>query len=414
MSVPGNGFGWPVVKHALARVPGVAALNQVAKARQTVAHYRASCAYYASRALPPDAGRPLRERLGRHGLAGKRQPRLFFVGTDEQQDKSGLLQALGHLAQTRWFVKPDGSYGHNDPRAAPVRRAANADLLWRQLEALAAEGWVPDIVLAQTWASLIDPAVFGRVRQQWGCLVVSLAMDDRHQYWGGRVGGMGSGTRALIPHIDLALTAAPECVDWYEKESCPSLFFPEASDAGLFRPMPDLPKIHDVSFVGARYGIREQLVMALRAAGIRVSAYGAGWEAGRLGNDAVPQLFAQSRLVLGVGTIGYCRDFFALKLRDFDGPMSGSLYLTHANPDLGSLYQVGKEIATYRDARECVATARHLLAADAERERMAQAGRVRASTDHTWERRFGQLFAALGMDMGPAASSSSAPCAQRG
>ena len=193
-----------------------------------------------------------------------------------------------------------------------------------------------------------------------------------------------------------------------------AMFFPEASDAGLFRPMPELPKLHDVSFVGARYGIREQLVMALRAAGVRVSAYGTGWEAGRLGNEAVPRLFAQSRLVLGVGTIGYCKDFFALKLRDFDGPMSGSLYLTHANPDLDGLYRAGQEIATYRDTQECVARARHLLAADGERENMARAGRARASTDHTWERRFGQLFAALGVDGDPAASSRSAPCVDRG
>ena len=160
--------------------------------------------------------------------------------------------------------------------------------------------------------------------------------------------------------------------------------------------MPELPKIHEVSFVGARYGIREQLVMALRESGIRVSAFGSGWEAGRLGTDAVPQLFAQSRILLGVGTIGYCHDFYALKLRDFDGPMSGSLYLTHANPDLDGLYRVGQEIVTYRDADDCVALARYYLKHDEERERIARAGRARARADHTWERRFAQLFGALG------------------
>jgi spore maturation protein CgeB len=400
MPMPRDGFLWPTIQRTVARVPVLAALNQRVKSRQTVAHYRASCAYYASRPMPSDARRPLRERLARQGFAGQRRPRVFFVGTDEQQDKSGLLQALERLADTRWFVKADGSYGHNDPRAVAVRRAANAELLWRQLSDCAEQGWVPDLVLAQTWASLIDAAVFSRVREQWGSLVASLAMDDRHQYWGGSVGGMGTGTRALIPHIDLALTAAPECVDWYEKEGCPALFFPEASDAALFRPMPDLPKVHDVSFVGARYGIREQLVTALRSAGIRVSAYGSGWEAGRLANEAVPQLFAQSKIVLGVGTIGYCDDFYALKLRDFDAPMSGSLYLTHANPDLDSLFDVGREIATYRDTQDCVDRARHLLsAAEAEtREQIARAGRARACADHTWERRFGRLFAALGAD----------------
>jgi hypothetical protein len=399
MAMPAPGFGWPAVKRALMGVPGLPSLNRAMKAYQTVTEYRASCAHYASRALPAEAARPMRERLEQTGSASARQPQVFFVGTDEQQDKSGLLQALQKLSHVRWFVKADGSYGHNDPRPVDERRARNAELLWSQLQALAGNGWVPDVVLAQTWASLMDPAVFSRVRAQWGCRVLSLAMDDRHQYWGGPAGAdTGLGTRALIPHIDLALTAAPECVDWYEKEGCPAMFFPEASDADLFRPMPDLPKLHEVAFVGARYGVREELVMALRAAGIRVAAFGAGWEAGRLGNDDVPRLFAQSKILLGVGTIGYCHDFYALKLRDFDGPMSGSLYLTHANPDLDDLYRVGQEIATYRNVADCVTRARHLLAHDDERERIAGAGRLRASADHTWEKRFGSLFAILGFD----------------
>ena len=72
--------------------------------------------------------------------------------------------------------------------------------------------------------------------------------------------------------------------------------------------------------------------------------------------------------MLGVGTIGHCRDFYALKLRDFDAPMAGSLYLTHDNPDLRSLFEVGRELATYRDATDCVEKVRHYLARDAERE----------------------------------------------
>ena len=390
-------FGWPDVKRALARVPIVSALNRSLKARQTVAQYRSSCAYYADRPMPAEIGSRLRGTLERRGFSGRHRLKLFFVGTDEQQDKSGLLQALGKLAHTHWFTKPDGSYGHNDARSTDVRRSANADLLWNQLTTLAGQGWMPDIILAQTWASLIDPAVFSRARQQWGCLVVSLAMDDRHQYWGGKVGAPGLGTYALIPHIDLALTAAPECVAWYEKEGCPALYFPEASDPAIFHPLPNLPKVYDVSFVGARYGIRDQLVGALRKAGIRVSAFGSGWEAGRLDNDAVPRMFAQSKVLLGVGTIGYCHDFYALKLRDFDGPMSGSVYLTHANPDLNGLFRVGQEIVTYQDQLDCVTKTRYLLAHDDERERIAHAGRVRACAEHSWERRFGQLLATLGL-----------------
>lgn len=174
------------------------------------------------------------------------------------------------------------------------------------------------------------------------------------------------------------------------------MFFPEASDSDIFHPMPKLSKIHDVCFVGSRYGVREKIVTGLRRAGIQVAAYGSGWENGRLAVEDVPRLFAQSKIVLGVGSIGHCEDFYALKMRDFDGPMSGSCYVTHDNPDLQSVYKVGEEIVTYRTVNECVEKVRWYLSHEEERERIAQAGRARALVEHTWEKRFKGLFEVLG------------------
>ena len=106
----------------------------------------------------------------------------------------------------------------------------------------------------------------------------------------------------------------------------------------------------------------------------------------------MPRLFAQSKIVLGVGTIGNCRDFCALKMRDFDAPMSGSLYLTQANPDLTSLFEVGAEIVAYRTIEECVEIARQLLANPATREAIARRGLTRARRMHTWGHRFDDLL----------------------
>ena len=318
--------------------------------------------------------------------------RIFFLGTDEQQDRSGLIQALERLGRLTWFTRADGNYGQNDPAPYKERRANNTRRLLELVAGLAARGAAPDVLIAQTWGSLIEPAALSKIRDQYGTFIINISMDDRHQYWGQKVYGEWNGVYPLIPHIDLALTAAPECVEWYEKEGCPAMFFPEASDPSIFHPMPELPKIHDVSFVGGRYGIREELVMALRCAGIAVTAYGQGWEGGRLATEDVPGLFARSKIVLGVGTIGHCRDFYALKLRDFDGPMSGSCYLTHDNPDLYQLYDVGKELVTYGTVEECVDKARYLLARETECGEIARAGRERALLDHTWDKRFGMVM----------------------
>lgn len=368
-------------------------VNASWKARRVVRAYRETVAEYAQRNAPESHDALLAARLAawRRRPSVARDLHVLFVGTDEQQDRSGFLQALERSARVSLFTRADGSYGQNDP-VAEGRAQRNGQRLREIASEMEARDDAPHIVLAQTWANTMAPEAFAWLRQRYGSLIINIAMDDRHQYRGEPGPGGSSGTFPLIPHLDLSLTSAPECVEWYEKEGCPALFFPMASDSEIFRPMPELPKIHDVSFVGGRYGVREKIVTALREAGLRVTAFGSGWEGGRIASSEVPRLFAQSKIVLGVGTIGHCEDFYALKLRDFDAPMSGSLYLTHDNPDLYRLFGVGAEILTYGSVAECVEKARSMLDHPDLRERFAHAGRLRAEQDHTWDKRFRELF----------------------
>ncbi len=369
--------------------------NAKLKCWQTKRSYRATLKHYAGTLHSSDT--PIANLRQAAWQETHRRPRVFFMGTDEQQDKSGFVQALQRVADVEVFTREDGAWGQNDPALYDVRRARNTQRLWTLVSGLSASGWNPDLLLTQTWGCLVQPEMFSRIRNVFGTVVINIAMDDRHQYWGRRVNGEWDGTFPLIPHLDITLTAAPEAVDWYRKEGGAALFFPEASDPEIFHPMPDLPKLHDVSFVGSRYGIREKVVTALRKAGIRVTAYGSGWDNGRISTEEVPRLFAQSKIVLGVSAIGHCPDFVGLKLRDFDAPMSGSCYLTQHNDDLQGLYDIGREVDTYRSVAECVERASYLLAHDSGREAVAVAGRERALRDHTWDVRLRALWAHLGM-----------------
>jgi spore maturation protein CgeB len=372
-------------------------LNARYKSSVLKREYGATVARYAS--MPQS--RSFQELIREHPVGNVRsaeigrQLRIFFLGTDEQQDRSGTLQALAKISDLTYFTRADGSYGQNDPALPLIRKRANTERLWELIDEQADRGKPPDILIAQTWACLIEPEIFTRIRQSFGTVIINISMDDRHQYWGEKINGNWGGTFPLIPHIDLALTAAPECADWYMKDGCPSLFFPEASDPDIFHPMPELPKTHDVCFVGGCYGIREKIVDALRNAGIRVSAFGSGWKSGRIDIDLVPKLFAQSKIILGIGTIGHCKDFYALKMRDFDAPMSGSFYITHDNHDLNLVYHVGQEIMTYTAIPDCVDKIRYFIEHDRAREEIAQQGWKRATGEHTWSNRFGGLLSVL-------------------
>ena len=388
------------IKAKLKNIRWLANANAWWKTRLTKDAYANTVRYYAGTPFVDTFATMLAKRLvSRNGSVNKHSGELniFYLGTDELQDRSGILQSLERFGSLGYFTRADGAYGQYIAGTEEQRRSINADRLLEIFKKLHAEGKTPDLLIAQTFASYIDPKVFSQIRSVYGTLVVNIAMDDRHQYWGNKVNGEWGGTYGLIRHIDLALTAAPECVDWYLKEGCPAILFPEASDAEIFHPMQNLPKIHDVSFVGGCYGIREEIVKLLRSASIRVTTFGSGWENGRIDVAAVPRLFAQSKIVLGIGTIGHCTDFYALKMRDFDAPMSGSCYVTHDNADLRSVYAVGKEIVTYRTAADCVEKISFYLQHEVEREEIAQAGHRRALRDHTWSMRFAAMFGLLGL-----------------
>lgn len=93
-----------------------------------------------------------------------------------------------------------------------------------------------------------------------------------------------------------------------------------------------------------------------------------------------------------------------VRLRDFEAPMCGACYLTGYTDEIGEFYDVGREIETYRTPEELVDKCRFLLRRPDAAERLRVAGFQRARRDHTWTRRFEQLFAAIGLRSGPVAA----------
>ena len=81
-----------------------------------------------------------------------------------------------------------------------------------------------------------------------------------------------------------------------------------------------------------------------------------------------------------------------VRLRDFEAPMCRTCYLTGHTEEITEFYEVGQEIDTYRTPAELVDKARFYLAHPAAAEKLRDAGYRRALRDHTWKRRFEELF----------------------
>jgi len=90
-----------------------------------------------------------------------------------------------------------------------------------------------------------------------------------------------------------------------------------------------------------------------------------------------------------------------VRLRDFEAPMCRTCYLTGATDEIKEFYEIGEEIDTYADAEELVDKAKFYLTHPQKAEALREAGYRRALRDHTWERRFEELFRKIGLSQPP-------------
>ncbi|MDP2850885.1 MAG: glycosyltransferase [Sulfuricurvum sp.] len=333
------------------------------------------------------------------GLKGKKLV-VYYIGASEAQDKTGFLQALVKFADVTCFYKEDGSYGQyeNKHYNGILGETLNTRKVIEEIENLISNNRKPDLIFMQAWGHSfeLDPLI--EFKQRHSLKFINIGLDERLNYWVKTPNERqyNLGISGLIPLVDLMLVANPETADWYLKENTPALWFSMASSLDFYHPIPSVTKKYDVGFIGNKYGYREELVMSLIKAGIRVEARGSGWEGGTIPFEENNLFFNECKIVLGIGTVGHCKDFYTQKLRDFDAPLSGAAYVTHNNPDLLQLY-TPDEIIVCDTIDDFIRNIKELLQNDAKRIALAQKGFEKAKDQHTYEKRLSDLLTFLGV-----------------
>lgn len=227
----------------------------------------------------------------------------------------------------------------------------------------------------------------------------------------------------------------------------------------LYRKM-NMPMKYDVSFIGQPHGNRRQVIAALRKAGINVYVWGGGWESGRLSQEGMIRVFNQSRINLNLSNAskptdaslpvipptvcpsdtvrsrlsrsldvvpfgsqvklmrkswfsGLCGPLTAspeseptenpdvyysdqIKGRNFEVPGCGGFLLTGMAENLGQYYEIGKEVVCFDDRHDLIEKVRYYLKHEDERAVIAKAGYERTLREHTYARRFSEIFEQIG------------------
>ena len=82
---------------------------------------------------------------------------------------------------------------------------------------------------------------------------------------------------------------------------------------------------------------------------------------------------------------------YANNMRLYEATGMGACLLTDAKENLGQLFELDREVVTYRSTEECVEKIRYLLEHDDERAAIAKAGQARTLREHTYAHRMQEL-----------------------
>lgn len=119
---------------------------------------------------------------------------------------------------------------------------------------------------------------------------------------------------------------------------------------------------------------------------------------GPLSDDDYLAELSESFAVLNIPESRYDHDFnnpdvlICTNLRDFEVTMSGTLLFTQKSDELDLLFNDGSEVIAYRNEFEMVDKIKYYLSHEDEAIKIAYNGYLRASRDHTWQKRFTDLF----------------------
>ncbi|HEX9015277.1 MAG TPA: glycosyltransferase [Chloroflexota bacterium] len=218
------------------------------------------------------------------------------------------------------------------------------------------------------------------------------------------------------PHFDYFTTTSTSALRYYRDLGMTNgLFSPLGYNHTLYVRR-SLPKLYDVSFVGSFHGHRDWMIRKLRKAGLNVSVWGVGWPAGRLSQDAMIDVFNQTRICLTLSNslnldaryllesprwaltdLRHCRKTKEqIKGRHFEISGCGSLQMSYYVEDLEHCYEIGKEILVFADVDDLIDKIRYYLKHQDERESIAEAGWQRAANDHSIARRFADIVEQIG------------------
>ena len=207
----------------------------------------------------------------------------------------------------------------------------------------------------------------------------------------------------FLKPYDLILTSFPHYVEKFRAMGMKSEYFKIGFDPSVLERVGSVQKRYSCTFVGGispahRAGTR---LLEELARSVEIDFFGYGAETLDKGSPILSRhhgevwgLDMYRALLSSKITINRHIDVaenYANNMRLFEATGTGALLITDYKDNLHELFEIGKELVAYRNVKELVDLIKYYAKHDKERETIAQAGRQRTLSKHTYALRMKEL-----------------------
>ena len=238
-----------------------------------------------------------------------------------------------------------------------------------------------DYIFLITYFDQIDINTF-HVLSKLGIKTIAWFSDDNRRF--------DTYSQFLAPHVFCSVTTYKCAFEKYKERELPVVKSQWASNPEHYKKF-NSDFLYDVSFVGGKYGKRQESLDYFQARDIETTAFGKGFNT-FIGFNEMIKVFNASRINMN---FSHCPEeglSSQLKGRVFEITMCGGFLLTEYADGIEEYFEIGKEIECFKTDEEALDKIKYYLYHTDEREKIAEAGHIRALKDHTWERRLADVF----------------------
>lgn len=249
----------------------------------------------------------------------------------------------------------------------------------------------PDLLFCILMRDEFEPKVIEKISKETNTTTYNWFCDDHWRY--------DNFSKYWAPKFNWTSSTHQGSIEKYHRDGYQNVIKTQWGVNPFLYVRKDMPLKYDVTFVGQVHSNRKKIIKVLEKKGVKVECFGGGWPNGRVSQDEMINIFNQSKINLNLNNSSankwyrfWKKDVNQIKGRNFEVPGTGGFLLTGDADNLDYYFNINQEVGLYHSDDEIEEKIVYYLKNEEERKQIAQRGYEKCLNEHSYVKRFEDIF----------------------